>query len=509
MKENQFELRPFFVLEIEREHLLQQTLQKIAQTSPDDLRKKLRVAFKYVLNEKDAKNPQWLLVGQAAYAAHAQGFAEFWDYQKRLLKTKSWDRKTLMSFARKESLDLKKFNEDLMLKRQLPTVNFEIQEARKLGFKDAAGFVVNGELVKNATLASLKAKIDASLAVWDKVRAQRKVLSVVTGELAAKLKADSVKAIKHKKAIHTLSVVAKSGQDNGKLEKSLKGIAAATVLAELKKANSLEKKMFSIRKLTAKFNVKRSPIWGRQIAFLQRYNLDTGRQFSPPTHKHWMGTDRLGRDIFVRTLVGVHIAFKIGIVTAIIACFIGLVMGSLSGYFGGWVDIGISWIYSVLSAIPYILLLILIAAIFKKAEGMLGIYVAFGIGFWIGPARMIRGEVFKLKALEYVQAARAIGLSEMPIFFKHIIPNTLHLVFVYFSLIFVGAVKSEVILSFLGLGVKGFPSWGRMISDAKSEILTGFWWQMIAASVALFILVYAFNVLTDALQDALDPKHTR
>jgi len=245
----------------------------------------------------------------------------------------------------------------------------------------------------------------------------------------------------------------------------------------------------------------------QELSWLQQYTKDTGEAHASPSGKYWLGTDRLGRDITKRVLVSVNVAFKIGLVTAFIACFIGLIMGGLAGYFGGWVDLVITWIYSVFSSIPYIVLLLLIAAIFRESDGLTGLYVAFGVSFWIGPARVVRGEIMKLKELEYVQAAIAMGNSRIVVLFKHVIPNTMHLIFVYFSLLFIGAIKSEVILTFLGLGVKGMPSWGLMISDAKAEITSGIWGQMLGASLALFVLVYAFNIFTDALQDALDPKH--
>ncbi|TNE51317.1 MAG: ABC transporter permease [Deltaproteobacteria bacterium] len=243
------------------------------------------------------------------------------------------------------------------------------------------------------------------------------------------------------------------------------------------------------------------------VGWLQSYNQDTGKIHSGPSGKQILGTDKLGRDIFKRLLVSVNVAFKIGLVTAFIACLLGLLLGGLAGYYGGWVDLVITWIYSVFSSIPYIVLVLLIAAIFKNTQGLTGLYVAFGLSFWIGPARVVRGEIMKIKELEYVQAAQAVGNSSFRILIRHVLPNTMHLIFVYFSLLFIGAIKSEVILTFLDLGVKGMPSWGLMIADASKDILSGFWWQMIGASIALFGLVYAFNIFTDALQDALDPKH--
>jgi peptide/nickel transport system permease protein len=293
------------------------------------------------------------------------------------------------------------------------------------------------------------------------------------------------------------------------------------------------------------------------LSWLQRYNQDTGRAYAQPVwwaankkeraiigtlnpylpfasgwvksellsheRRGLLGTDRLGRDIFKRVLVSVNVAFKIGLVTALIACFLGLLFGGIAGFFGGWVDLIITWIYSVFSSIPYIVLVLLIAAVVRAQSevilpvaavlgldpGLIGLYLAFSLTFWIGPARVVRGEVMKIKEMEYVQAARALGNSRMRILFRHVLPNTMHLIFVYFSLIFIGAIKSEVILTFLGLGVKNMPSWGGMISDASKEIIGGIWWQMIGASLALFLLVYAFNIFTDALQDALDPKHIK
>jgi ABC-type dipeptide/oligopeptide/nickel transport system permease subunit len=127
--------------------------------------------------------------------------------------------------------------------------------------------------------------------------------------------------------------------------------------------------------------------------------------------------------------------------------------------------------------------------------------------FWIGPCRVVRGEALRLKELDYVQAAQAVGSGRWRILFRHIIPNTSHLIFVNFSLLFIGAIKSEVILTFLGLGVKNEPSWGVMIDQSKQEVVNDFFWQIGSATGLMFFLVLAFNIFTDALQDALDPRH--
>ena len=142
-------------------------------------------------------------------------------------------------------------------------------------------------------------------------------------------------------------------------------------------------------------------------------------------------------------------------------------------------------------------------------NSLLPVYIAFGATFWIGTCRVIRGETMKLKEMEYIHAARTAGFSSFYILLRHIIPNTAHLMLINFSLLLIGAIKSEVILSFLGLGVKGQPSWGIMIRDAgnNGDVVTGFFWEIGTATVLMFGLVLAFNILSDALQDAFDPKH--
>ena len=139
-------------------------------------------------------------------------------------------------------------------------------------------------------------------------------------------------------------------------------------------------------------------------------------------------------------------------------------------------------------------------------KGLTSIYIALGLTAWAGLCRLIRGEVMKHKNREYVQAASALGAGHMRKLFIHIIPNVTHIVIIRTSLQFQVAIKSEVILSYLGLGVSGQPSWGTMIDDAKLELARGFWWQFIGATAAMFIVVLAFNILGDALRDALDPK---
>lgn len=231
---------------------------------------------------------------------------------------------------------------------------------------------------------------------------------------------------------------------------------------------------------------------------------------SEESWQHWLGTDRQGRSILVRAIYSINVAISVGLVTAILAVGIGSILGSIAGYYGGRVDDFVVWIYSTVESIPYLLLLLVLSysAGLVFGKGIVTIYVAFGATFWVGPCRVIRGEVLKLREAEFVQAARALGLRSPVIVFRHVLPNTAHLAFVYFSLTFIAAIKSEVILSFLNLGVQDQPSWGTMIDQARAELAIDFYWQIGAATVFMFILVLAFNIFTDALQDAVDPRST-
>ena len=150
--------------------------------------------------------------------------------------------------------------------------------------------------------------------------------------------------------------------------------------------------------------------------------------------------------------------------------------------------------------------MLLVAITFILGKGILAVYLALGLTSWVSLCRLIRGEFIRHKNREYVQAASAIGGGDFRKIFKHILPNVLHIVIINFSLQFQMAIKSEVILSYLGLGVQGRPSWGTMINDAKLELARGNWWQLAAATGAMMVVVLAFNILGDALRDALDPK---
>jgi ABC-type dipeptide/oligopeptide/nickel transport system permease subunit len=217
-----------------------------------------------------------------------------------------------------------------------------------------------------------------------------------------------------------------------------------------------------------------------------------------------LGTDIFGRSILYKILVGTRTAMTIGFFVTAISVPLGVLLGALAGYYGGRVDAAIVWLYSVVSSVPYILLIVGIA--YVTGKGLFSICAALGIVGWVGLCRLIRAEVMKHKNREYVLAVRLLGAGDLTIILRHILPNVIHLAIVTASLSILGAIKSEVILTFLGVGIQDGTSWGTMIQDATGELSNGIWWPLASVSVAMFVIIYALNVVGDALRDALDPK---
>lgn len=227
--------------------------------------------------------------------------------------------------------------------------------------------------------------------------------------------------------------------------------------------------------------------------------------YTGPSAEHWLGTNINGQDILSRALYGTKTAFEVGMVVAIIATAIGGLLGALAGFYSNRrVDHVITWFYSCLDSIPFYLFVAAVA--FALQESPYAMHIAMIATFWSATCRIVRGEVIKIKNLEYVQAAKALGVGNMTIILRHVIPNTFHLLLVQSTISFVAAIKSEVILSFLGLGVKEGVSWGLMISESTNEVAAGIFSNFAVASAFLFFLVIAFNIFADALQDALDPR---
>lgn len=218
------------------------------------------------------------------------------------------------------------------------------------------------------------------------------------------------------------------------------------------------------------------------------------------------GGDKWGHDIIKKTIKGAETSIIVGLVAALLAVLLGTIFGAVSGYFGGWIDDAFNWFYSIFTSIPYLLLILAVAAVLQQ-KGVTAIVLILGLTGWTGTYRLIRAEYMKHKSREYVMAADAIGASHWRKMFGHIFPNVSHVSLVQLSISVVGFIKSEVILSFLGFGVPvGVVSWGSMLNEAQNELILGKWWQLAAASIAMAILVTAFSLFTDALRDALDPK---
>jgi len=260
---------------------------------------------------------------------------------------------------------------------------------------------------------------------------------------------------------------------------------------------------------------------------LTRWNEDIGPSYQAPLATYewtpqdaepmsgWslFGTDFLGRSTLRKTLYGAKTSIAVALGASIISLLIGIPLGAAAGYFRGWFDDIVIWLLTTLNTIPYILLVMAFAVVLRDKSllgiplrGMTGVYLAMGLTSWVGIARLIRGEIMKRKESEYVLAARAMGCSSGRIIFFHLLPNVFHIIIINFSLRFVGFIHAEVILSFLGLGETDKPSWGAMIDAARAELARDVWWEMAAATLAIFVLSLALNLFGDALRDCLDPK---
>jgi peptide/nickel transport system permease protein len=218
-----------------------------------------------------------------------------------------------------------------------------------------------------------------------------------------------------------------------------------------------------------------------------------------------MGADKWGRDVLAKVIKGTEISLFVGLSAALLATLIGTVLGACAGFLGGAVDDLLEWFYNVFTSIPGILLILAFAAVLRP--GMLNIVLVLGLTGWTGIYRLVRAEYMRHGAMEYVAAAESVGASAASRMFVHILPNVAHVSLVQLSQHVVSFIKAEVILSFLGFGVPlDRVSWGTMLAEAQSELVTGVWWQLLAATVSMALLVTAFSLLTDALRDALDPR---
>jgi peptide/nickel transport system permease protein len=233
--------------------------------------------------------------------------------------------------------------------------------------------------------------------------------------------------------------------------------------------------------------------------------VEIGRpELMPPMRSHPLGTDELARDAWSRLLYGARVSLFIGIVASFLCIVIGTIVGLISGYFGGWVDILAMRFTDMMLCIPSLVLMVILSAILKGGVfQLILVIVTFG---WMSSARLVRGQVLSLKEQEYVESARAIGASGWRIMFNHLLPNTMAPIIVSFSMSISGTIIHEASLSFLGLGIpQPIPSWGNMLTNSQNYMFSApwlIWWP----GLAIFVTVLGFNFLGDGLRDALDPR---
>ena len=225
---------------------------------------------------------------------------------------------------------------------------------------------------------------------------------------------------------------------------------------------------------------------------------------APPSARHFLGTDSLGRDLLSRAAVGGRISLLVGLSGALVAVVIGTLYGALAGFFGGKIDSLMMRFLEILNAFPFMLFVILLTTFFGRS--LILIFAAVGLVSWLDVARIVRGQTLSLKHKEFVEAARVSGMSRRRIVVRHIIPNVLGVVMVYASLLVPGMIMYESFLSFLGLGVQEpMASWGSMLQEGALTIETAPW-QLLVPALFLVATLFCFNFLGDGLRDALDPK---
>ena len=234
---------------------------------------------------------------------------------------------------------------------------------------------------------------------------------------------------------------------------------------------------------------------------------------------HIMGTDNLGRDYCIRVIYGTRISLMVGFISALIVVFIGIIYGSISGYFGGKVDLMMMRIVDIIYSLPDVLIVILLSVaikdiistsknqmVVKLGAGMISIFIVFGLLYWVGMARQVRGQILSIKEQEYVLAAKAMGASAAHIIRKHMIPNCVSVIIITAAMQIPSAIFTESFLSFVGMGVSmPMPSLGSLASDARSGLVS-YPYMLLFPAMSIFLIVLSFNLLGNGLRDAFDPK---
>ncbi|CDO05048.1 dipeptide transport system permease protein DppC [Oceanobacillus picturae] len=246
-------------------------------------------------------------------------------------------------------------------------------------------------------------------------------------------------------------------------------------------------------------------IFGPILSPYEVNKQDLPNQYQPPSSDHWFGTDNAGRDVFTRTWYGARISLFVGLMAALIDLSIGIIYGGLSGYKGGRTDNIMMRIIEVLYGLPYLLVVILLLVVLGPS--LTTIIIALTVTGWVGMARIVRGQVLQIKNYEFVLASKSFGTKTPRIIRKNLLPNTMGPIIVQMTLTVPSAIFAEAFLSFLGLGIQApYASWGVMANDSLGAILSGNWWTLFFPAFFISFTMFAFNVLGDGLQDALDPK---
>lgn len=239
-------------------------------------------------------------------------------------------------------------------------------------------------------------------------------------------------------------------------------------------------------------------------------DISTTMRYAPMSAEHWFGTDALGRDVFSRVVYGARISLEVGVIVVVVSTVIGVFLGAIAGFYGGFVDKFLSgYLFNVFLAFPGLLLAIALVAFLGAGLGKL--ILALCIIGWVGYARVMRGQVLKVREYDFVQAARALGASDWRILFTHVLPNAIQPLIVQASLGMAGAVLSEASLSFLGLGIPPpAPSWGTMIEEGRGfDVLYNAPHVLLFPALAIALTVLAFNFIGDGLREYLDPKQRK
>jgi peptide/nickel transport system permease protein len=237
------------------------------------------------------------------------------------------------------------------------------------------------------------------------------------------------------------------------------------------------------------------------------YNM--AERYQPPSGAHLLGADAMGRDVFTRLLYAGRLSLMVGVLSTAISAGIGIVLGSLAGFYGKWADMAIMRVADIFSSLPFYMIAITVMALFEPSVN--GTIVVMGLLWWTGTARLLRSQILSLREREFMEATTALGISDAKKIVQHLLPNAFGPIIVSVTLNVANAILTESALSYLGLGIRiPIPSWGNMLSDAQNMfVLQNYWWMWIPPGLCILLTVMSFNFVGEGLRDAADPKLDR